>query len=86
MLPRDEAIGHIKKTIEKTYARKGVDVVRKNFQAVDTTLANLLQAAHEVDGVVKGLQSARWPREPWQALHRLAQSLCAACGGAVARR
>ena len=52
----------------------------------DTTLANLLQAAHEVDGVVKGLQSARWPREPWQALHRLAQSLCAACGGAVARR
>ena len=44
VLPRDEAIEHIKKTIEKTYARKGPEVVRKNFQAVDTTLENL----HEV--------------------------------------
>ena len=44
VLPRDEAIGHIKKTIEKTYERKGADVVRKNFEAVDQTLANL----HEV--------------------------------------
>ena len=44
VLPRDEAIGHIKKTIEKTYQRKGAEVVRKNFEAVDQTLANL----HEV--------------------------------------
>jgi pyruvate-ferredoxin/flavodoxin oxidoreductase len=44
VLPRDEAIGHIKRTIEKTYSRKGAEVVRKNFQAVDTTLENL----HEV--------------------------------------
>jgi len=41
VLPSDEAIAHIKKTIEKTYARKGAEVVRKNFEAVDTTLANL---------------------------------------------
>jgi pyruvate-ferredoxin/flavodoxin oxidoreductase len=41
VLPREEAIGHIKKTIEKTYARKGAEVVRKNFEAVDTTLAHL---------------------------------------------
>jgi DNA polymerase III subunit delta len=33
----------------------------------------LLQAAHQVDGVVKGLKHADWPSEPWQALHRLAQ-------------
>ncbi len=45
----------------------------------DTTLANLLQAAHQVDGIVKGLKSPGWPTEPWQALHRLAQSLCGAC-------
>ncbi|HEY6104644.1 MAG TPA: thiamine pyrophosphate-dependent enzyme, partial [Anaeromyxobacteraceae bacterium] len=43
VLPREEAIGHIKKTIEKTYARKGPEVVRKNFQAVDETLANLFE-------------------------------------------
>jgi len=46
----------------------------------DMQLANLLHAAHQVDGIVKGLRHAGWPQEPWQALHRLAQSLCGACG------
>ncbi|MBU3666252.1 MAG: pyruvate:ferredoxin (flavodoxin) oxidoreductase [Chthoniobacterales bacterium] len=44
VLPRDEAIAQIKKAIEKTYARKGAEVVQKNFAAVDATLA----ALHEV--------------------------------------
>ncbi len=52
----------------------------------DMQLANLLHAAHQVDGIVKGLRSPGWPQEPWPALHRLAQSLCAACGGAQAAR
>jgi pyruvate-ferredoxin/flavodoxin oxidoreductase len=42
---KDEAIKAIKKSIEKTYGRKGEDVVKKNFEAVDMTLANL----HKVD-------------------------------------
>jgi DNA polymerase-3 subunit delta len=42
-------------------------------------LANLLQAAHQVDGIVKGLKHPGWPQDPWQALHRLAQGLCGAC-------
>jgi pyruvate-ferredoxin/flavodoxin oxidoreductase len=45
VLPRDEAIAHIKKAIEKTYARKGPEVVKKNFLAVDHALANV----HEVE-------------------------------------
>lgn len=44
VLPREEAIAQIKKAIEKTYARKGPEVVKKNFAAVDATLA----ALHEV--------------------------------------
>ncbi|MCK4305040.1 MAG: pyruvate:ferredoxin (flavodoxin) oxidoreductase, partial [Candidatus Eisenbacteria sp.] len=44
VLPRDEAIAQIKKSIEKTYAIKGADVVQQNFAAVDQSLANL----HEV--------------------------------------
>jgi pyruvate-ferredoxin/flavodoxin oxidoreductase len=47
VLPRDEAIGHIKKTIEKTYGRKGADVVKKNFEAVDHTLAHLYEVKTE---------------------------------------
>jgi DNA polymerase III subunit delta len=38
-----------------------------------TAINGLLQAAHQVDGIVKGLKHPDWPAEPWQALHRLAQ-------------
>ncbi len=41
VMPKDEAIDKIKKSIKKTYGRKGDDVVRKNFKAVDQTLENL---------------------------------------------
>jgi len=43
VLPRDEAIEQIKKSIEKTYGKRGPEVVRKNFAAVDQTLENLHQ-------------------------------------------
>jgi pyruvate-ferredoxin/flavodoxin oxidoreductase len=41
VLPRDVAIEQIKGAIEKTYGKKGADVVQKNFAAVDQTLAAL---------------------------------------------
>ena len=44
VLPKDEAIAQIKKSIQKTYGKKGEAVVKQNFQAVDTTLEHL----HEV--------------------------------------
>ncbi|MCY2951284.1 MAG: pyruvate:ferredoxin (flavodoxin) oxidoreductase [Planctomycetota bacterium] len=44
VLPREEAIEQIKKAIKKTYGRKGEEVVKKNFAAVDGTLANLHEA------------------------------------------
>ncbi len=44
VLPREEAIARIKETIKKTYEKKGMEVVQKNYAAVDETLANM----HEV--------------------------------------
>jgi pyruvate-ferredoxin/flavodoxin oxidoreductase len=41
VLPREESIARIKEAIEKTYGRKGAEVVRRNFAAVDATLAHL---------------------------------------------
>jgi pyruvate-ferredoxin/flavodoxin oxidoreductase len=41
ILPRDEAIARIKEGIEKTYGKKGGEIVRRNIEAVDRTLANL---------------------------------------------
>jgi DNA polymerase-3 subunit delta len=45
----------------------------------DTSLANLLYAAHQVDGIVKGLKAPGWPANGWQALQRLAFMLCREC-------
>jgi DNA polymerase III subunit delta len=55
-------------------------------QIGETTLSNLLTAAHKVDGIVKGLRQPDWPATGWQALHRLAGMVCAQCAGAVGRR
>jgi len=41
ILAREEAIGQIKKAVEKTYGKKGQKVVERNFQAIDATLAKL---------------------------------------------
>ncbi|MEH2293470.1 pyruvate:ferredoxin (flavodoxin) oxidoreductase [Nostoc sp.] len=45
VLPQEEAIAKIKQAIDKTYGKKGTEVVRMNLQAVDNTLDNL----HKVD-------------------------------------
>lgn len=44
-------------------------------RAGDAQLARLLQSAHLVDGIVKGLKQPDWPVHPWQALQRLAFQL-----------
>jgi pyruvate-ferredoxin/flavodoxin oxidoreductase len=43
VLPHDEAITEIKKSIKKTYWKRGEAVINKNYEAVDQTLANLYE-------------------------------------------
>ena len=63
VLPADEAIYQIKKSIEKTYAKRGEAVIKKNFEAVDATLEHL----HEVKpGKVNSTQTRR-PAVPAEA-------------------
>jgi pyruvate-ferredoxin/flavodoxin oxidoreductase len=54
ILPRDEAIGYIKKAIEKSYGKRGPEVVRKNCEVVDQALAHL----HEIP-VPKAVSASR---------------------------
>ena len=42
-------------------------------------LNNLLQSAHQVDGIVKGLKVPDWPQDGWQALQRLALRMAQMC-------
>ena len=55
ILPRAEAIEQIKKSIEKSYSKRGEAVVQRNYQAVDATLQHL----HEVPIPV---EASEWPR------------------------
>jgi pyruvate-ferredoxin/flavodoxin oxidoreductase len=50
ILPRDEAIAHIKKAIDKTYGKRGPEVVRRNCEVVDHSLAHLREI--QVPGAV----------------------------------
>lgn len=43
VLPKEEAIAAIKKSIQKTYGKRGESVVQKNFQAVDAALDHLFE-------------------------------------------
>ena len=38
VLPADEAIAHIKASVEKAYARRGREIVERNFAAIDRSL------------------------------------------------
>ena len=58
VLPKDEAIRHIKGAIRKTYGHRGEDVVRRNFQAVDDTLARLFEVPIPAEA------SSRFERPP----------------------
>jgi len=57
VLPKDEAIAHIKKAIQKTYGKRGEAVVEQNFAAVDAALAHL----HEVKVPSKATSTIEMP-------------------------
>jgi DNA polymerase-3 subunit delta len=59
-------------TKEKQYER----ILPRLSQA---NLARMLLAAHQVDGIVKGLKVPEWPTDGWQALQRLAMRMSRAC-------
>ena len=43
VLPHDEAIRHIKESIQKTYGKKSDEIVQLNFDAVDNALDHLYE-------------------------------------------
>jgi pyruvate-ferredoxin/flavodoxin oxidoreductase len=58
VLPQQKALDHIKLAVKKTYGRKGKDVVDRNIQAVDDTLAKLFEVK------VPAIASSNWERAP----------------------
>jgi pyruvate-ferredoxin/flavodoxin oxidoreductase len=62
VLPREQAIAEIKHAIEKTYGKRGEVVVKRNYEAVDQTLANLHEVT--VPEAVSSSFSRRHPVSP----------------------
>ncbi len=58
VLPKEQAIEEIKKSIVKTYGKKGESIVKMNLEAVDSTLANLFVVP------VPELSNANWDTLP----------------------
>ncbi len=58
ILPRDEAIAHIKTSVKKTYGRKGQRLLDRNYAAIDASLAGL----HQV--TVPGAVTSTFERPP----------------------
>ncbi|EXJ16607.1 pyruvate:ferredoxin (flavodoxin) oxidoreductase [Imhoffiella purpurea] len=58
ILPKDEAIAHIKEAVKKTYGKKGQALLDRNYQAIDAALAGL----HQVS--VPGEVSSTFDRPP----------------------
>jgi pyruvate-ferredoxin/flavodoxin oxidoreductase len=76
VLPRDEAIKQIKKSIQKTYGKRGEAVVQKNFAAVDHALAHLgkveLPATASSSFDLTGAISAKAPKFVHDVLGQIA--------------
>ncbi len=80
VLPRDEAIKSIKDSIKKTYGAKGEEIVKKNYRAVDETLANLFEVK------IPAAATSTWERPPVVApeapefVHKLTAPIIAGLG------
>ncbi len=76
VLPREEAIEQIKKSIQKTYGKRGEAVVEKNFAAVDHALAHLekveLPAAASSNFDLAGASSDKAPKFVHDVLGQIA--------------
>ena len=63
VLPRDEAIAAVKQSVVDTWAKRGPEIQRRNFEAIDATLAEL----HEVPVGTPDTQRGRPPVVPADA-------------------
>jgi pyruvate-ferredoxin/flavodoxin oxidoreductase len=63
VLPGDEAIEAIRKSIRDTYGRKGEEIVQKNMRAVDETLAHLFEVKVPAQADSKSTMPPPFPPE-----------------------
>ena len=81
VLPKDEAITKIKEAIHKTYSKKGEEVVKKNYAAVDQSISNLhkVNIPPEVSKTAKAFPSLISNKAP-EFVQKVLGPMMADCG------
>ena len=69
VLPKDRAIKEIKAMIKKSYGKKGDEIVKMNYKAVDLSLKNM----HKVDASKQGKQHPGYASSRTSGLARVCQ-------------
>ncbi|WP_367026147.1 pyruvate:ferredoxin (flavodoxin) oxidoreductase [Methylococcus sp. ANG] len=83
VLPREEAIERIKASIRKTYGKKGEDVVKMNFAAVDHTLAHLYRVEVPARSSSRLEMAPPVPPEAPEFVQRVTAAMMAGAGDAL---
>ncbi|AEF85774.1 pyruvate:ferredoxin (flavodoxin) oxidoreductase [Treponema primitia ZAS-2] len=66
VLPEADAVKYMKKFIEKSYGKKGADVVQKNYATVDASLNAVQEVKYSaVDGKLHMKQPFATAKDPW---------------------
>ncbi len=80
VLPREEAIEQIKKAIKKTYGKKGEEVIKRNFAAVDATLAKLYEVKVPAQATARQVRLPMVPAEAPDFVQRVTAVMMAGNG------
>ncbi len=84
ILPQNEAIAAVKRTIEQTYRKQGPDIVRMNLDAVDQALTHLQaipvpeQANRQIDPLMPTLSGV--PADAPEFVQHVTASMMLGCG------
>ncbi|MFM2139178.1 MAG: pyruvate:ferredoxin (flavodoxin) oxidoreductase, partial [Bacteroidota bacterium] len=83
VLPREEAIGQIKKAIEKTYFKKGREVIEQNFKAVDATLDHLHEVHYPTSVTAAALELLTVPKTAPEFVKEVTAQMMAGHGDTI---
>ena len=83
ILPKEEAIQAIKDSIKKTYSKKGEDVIKLNYDAVDHTLAHLFKIPIPARETSKIERLQVISREAPEYVHDVVAQVISRCGDLI---
>jgi pyruvate-ferredoxin/flavodoxin oxidoreductase len=67
VLPEDEAVAYMKKFIEKSYGKKGADIVKKNIDTIELALGAVEEVKYpsSVEGDIHMKKAMSGAKDPW---------------------